>query len=128
MPNTSPAVLLPPAAPNLPARPRLRAQTDVVREKAAFAVSSTIVESQGKNIDSKTWWLVRDNLRGQAYTMKANMLAINKQASNKAECAKAYAKFWKEIDSRESPRHAPPLQRGCSGARTSSPLRRLPRC
>jgi len=74
-------------------------ETDVVREKAAFAVSSTIVESQGKNIDSKTWWLVRDNLRGQAYTMKANMLAINKQASNKAECAKAYAKFWKEIDS-----------------------------
>merc|ERR1719231_1069949 len=54
-------------------------ETDVSREKASFEVSCKIVTSQGPNIDSKTWWLGRDNLRGQAYTMKANMLAINKQ-------------------------------------------------
>jgi hypothetical protein len=77
-------------------------QSDVTREKDAFAVSSKIITSQGPNIDSKTWWLVRDNLRGQAYNMKANMKAINialgpgpKQDAAK----KAYAKFWKEIDS-----------------------------
>merc|ERR1719487_2613502 len=50
---------------------------DVTREKAAFQVSKKIVTSQKKNIDTKTWWLVRDNFRGQAYTMKANMRAIN---------------------------------------------------
>ena len=50
---------------------------DVTREKAALEVSKQIVRAQGPNIDSKTWWLVRDNLRGQAYTMKANMRAIN---------------------------------------------------
>ena len=33
---------------------------------------------QGPNIETKTWWLVRDNFRGQAYNMKANMLALNK--------------------------------------------------
>jgi hypothetical protein len=34
-------------------------ENDVTREKAAFDVSSKIVSSQGPNIDSKTWWLVR---------------------------------------------------------------------
>lgn len=76
-------------------------QADVEREKAAFAVSSKIINAQGPNIDSKTWWLVRDNLRGQAYNMKANMKAINAVLpAGKADAAKkAYAKFWKEIDS-----------------------------
>ena len=73
---------------------------DVTREKAAYEVSAKIVSSQQANIDSKTWWLVRDNLRGQAYNMKANMLAINKVvAPEKAAGAKkAYAKFWNEIN------------------------------
>merc|ERR1712216_952335 len=53
-------------------------ENDVTREKAAFDVSAKIIESQGKNIESKTWWLARDNLRGQAYNMKANMQALNK--------------------------------------------------
>merc|ERR1719326_2346327 len=48
---------------------------DITREKAALEVSKTIVRAQQKNIDTKTWWLVRDNLRGQAYK-----------------------DFWKEID------------------------------
>merc|ERR1719253_2402938 len=52
-------------------------KSDITREKAAFDVSSKIVRAQGPNIESKTWWLVRDNLRGQAYNMKANMLAMN---------------------------------------------------
>merc|ERR1712070_1173064 len=76
-------------------------ESDVVREKAAFEVSSKIIKAQGPNIDSKTWWLVRDNMRGQAYNMKANMLAINKvlPADKKASATKAYKKFWSEIDS-----------------------------
>jgi hypothetical protein len=75
---------------------------DVAREKAAFDVSSKIITSQGGNIDSKTWWLVRDNLRGQAYNMKANMKAINIALGPGAKqdaAVKAYKKFWMEIDS-----------------------------
>jgi len=74
---------------------------DVTREKAAYAISSKIVSEQGPNIDSKTWWLVRDNLRGQAYNMKANMRAITSQLSSaeaKAASTKAYNTFWKKID------------------------------
>jgi len=76
-------------------------EKDVEREKAAYKVSKKIVESQGPNIDSKTWWLVRDNLRGQAYNMKANMLALNAvlEGADKTSATKAYAKFWKEIES-----------------------------
>jgi len=74
---------------------------DVAREKAAFDVSSQISNSQGANIQTKTWWLVRDNLRGQAYNMKANMKAINLAlpADKQEGAKKAYTKFWKEIDS-----------------------------
>jgi len=75
-------------------------EADVTREKAAFDVSAKIVSNQGKNVESKTWWLVRDNLRGQAYNMKANMKAINKvlPAEKKEAADKAYKTFWKEID------------------------------
>jgi len=73
-------------------------EQDVTREKAAFEVSAKIIRSQGPNIESKTWWLTRDNLRGQAYNMKANMLALNKVSKNKAAADKAYAKFWSEVD------------------------------
>jgi hypothetical protein len=75
-------------------------EKDVSREKAGLIVSTKIVRDQGKNIDSKTWWLVRDNFRGQAYNMKANMLAINKvlDPAAKATADKAYKKFWNEVD------------------------------
>jgi hypothetical protein len=73
-------------------------ESDVTREKKAFEVSSKIVSSQKGNIDSKTWWLVRDNLRGQAYNMKANMLALTNVAPDKAASQKAYTKFWNEIN------------------------------
>jgi hypothetical protein len=45
--------------------------------------------------------LVRDNLRGQAYNMKANMIAINDvlPADKKVAAKKAYSKFWSEINS-----------------------------
>jgi hypothetical protein len=74
---------------------------DITREKTAFEVSTKIIRAQQRNIDSKTWWLVRDNMRGQAYNMKANMLAINKvlDEPSKAKADKAYKEFWKEIDS-----------------------------
>ena len=73
---------------------------DVSREKAAYEVSKKIVSSQSANIDSKTWWLVRDNFRGQAYNMKANMLAINNvlPAEKKPAADKAYKKFWSEVN------------------------------
>merc|ERR1719478_1978904 len=75
-------------------------EKDVTREKAAYEVSAKIIRAQQKNIDSKTWWLVRDNFRGQAYNMKANMLAINKVLPpvSKAKADTAYKKFWSEID------------------------------
>merc|ERR1719453_1314860 len=73
-------------------------EADVTREKAAFDVTAKIIESQQANIDSKTWWLARDNLRGQAYNMKANMQAINKVSKDPAASSKAYTKFWSEIN------------------------------
>jgi len=75
-------------------------ESDVTREKKAFEVSKNIVNTQGPNIESKTWWLVRDNLRGQAYNMKANMQAINEvlPADKKKDATKAYKKFWAEVD------------------------------
>merc|ERR1719230_1545432 len=71
---------------------------DVEREKKAFLVSAQIVKAQGPLLESKTWWLVRDNFRGQAYNMKSNMLALNKvqEPTTKAKADKAYAKFVKE--------------------------------
>merc|ERR1712139_512585 len=51
-------------------------------------------------IESKTWWLVRDNFRGQAYNMKANMRAIIKvQSDGGAKAQKAYNTFWNEVNS-----------------------------
>lgn len=77
----------------------LSPQADVTREKAAYDISKKIVQSQGEFINSKTWWLVRDNLRGQAYNMKANMRAMNAVSSSPPASNKAYAAFWKKIDS-----------------------------
>jgi hypothetical protein len=74
-------------------------ENDVTREKADFEKSAKIVRAQGPNIESKTWWLARDNFRGQAYNMKANMKAINKTFDPDTELAatKAYKKFWDEV-------------------------------
>jgi len=72
---------------------------DVTRETAALEVSKKIVRSQLPNIESKTWWLVRDNFRGQAYNMKSNMRAIIKVQSDPAKAQKAYNTFWNEVNS-----------------------------
>jgi len=75
-------------------------QSDVTRETAAYKVSKGIIESQGPNIESKTWWLVRDNLRGQAYNIKANMRAMNAvlDESIKGDAERRYKKFVKKLD------------------------------
>jgi hypothetical protein len=73
---------------------------DVEREKKDFLKSADIIKSQGKLLESKTWWLVRDNFRGQAYNIKSNMLALNKVQDEKTKplAEKAYAKFVKELN------------------------------
>jgi len=68
-------------------------------ETAALEVSKKIVRSQLPNIESKTWCLVRDNFRGQAYNMKSNMRAIIKVQSDPAKAQKAYNTFWNEVNS-----------------------------
>jgi hypothetical protein len=73
---------------------------DVTRERADFETSCKIVTAQLPNIESKTWWLVRDNFRGQAYNMKSNMIAINSvlPEPKKTAATKAYSKFWSEVN------------------------------
>ena len=56
---------------------------DVSREKAAFTESVKRISGLGPKIESKTWWFVRDELRIQAYTMRASMLAMNAVNSDK---------------------------------------------
>jgi hypothetical protein len=74
---------------------------DVVRERKDFLTSVAIVKSQKALLESKTWWLVRDNFRGQAYNMKQNMLVLNKvlEPSDKAKADKAYGTFVKKLSS-----------------------------
>ena len=57
--------------------------TDVAREKASFQESVKRISGLGPKIESKTWWFVRDELRIQAYTMRASMLAMNAVNSDK---------------------------------------------
>jgi hypothetical protein len=71
---------------------------DVSREKASFEESARRVSSLGPQIESKTWWLVRDNLRSQAYNMRGSMIAIQQVSPNKKAAEKAYKKFWTEIE------------------------------
>ena len=73
--------------------------TDVAREKASFQESVKRISGLGPKIESKTWWFVRDELRIQAYTMRASMLAMNAVNSDKKACESAYKTFWKEIES-----------------------------
>merc|ERR1712227_1014771 len=73
---------------------------DVTREIAAFKESSKRVSALQPQIDTKTWWLARDNMRTQAYNMRASMLAINNvlPADKKADAEKKYKKFWSEVE------------------------------
>ena len=75
--------------------------SDVAREKEVFAKTSKLMSSLQGDIDTKTWWKVRDQLRGtNVYSMRSTMLALNNvlPEEKKAGAAKAYTKFWKEVE------------------------------
>ena len=74
---------------------------DVTREKAAFEKQSKLMSDLQGDIDSKTWWKVRDQLRGtNVYSMRSSMLALNNvlPAEKKAGAKKAYTKYWQEVE------------------------------
>ena len=75
--------------------------SDVGRETKAFDKSVKLLSSLQGDIDSKTWWKVRDQLRGTGvYDIRASMLAINGvlPADKKADAAKAYKKVFTEME------------------------------
>ena len=60
-----------------------------------------LLSSLQGDIDTKTWWKVRDQLRGTGvYDLRASMLAINGvlPADKKADAAKAYKKVFVEME------------------------------
>merc|ERR1711972_1071050 len=73
-------------------------EKDVTREKTSFEKQEKIIRSQAENIEKKIWWLARDNLRGEAYTMKDNMKALNYVSKDPKASKKAYEKFWTAIN------------------------------
>merc|ERR1712217_138538 len=73
-------------------------EKDVTREQKSFDTQEKIIRSQGENIEKKIWWLARDNLRGEAYTMKDNMKALNYVSKDPRASKKAYEKFWTAIN------------------------------
>jgi len=73
-------------------------KSDVGREKLAFEESARRISSLQPQIDSKTWWFVRDELRIQAYNMRSSMRALNGVAADKAAAEKAYKKYWVEVE------------------------------
>ena len=76
-------------------------EADVTREKASFEESSKRLLSLQPKIDSKTWWKVRDQLRGtDVYSLRSSMLSINNvlPADKKDSAAKAYKKVFVEME------------------------------
>merc|ERR1712100_184882 len=74
---------------------------DVTREKAVYDKTTKLVAGLQKDIDSKTWWKVRDQLRGtDVYSMRSSMLALNNVLPDdkKAGAKKAYTKYWQEVE------------------------------
>lgn len=79
-----------------PAWPRPCREQKAVYEKTVKLVSGL----QGE-IDSKTWWKVRDQLRGtDVYSLRSSMLSINNvlPADKKDSAAKAYKKVFVEME------------------------------
>jgi hypothetical protein len=75
---------------------------DVTREKAVYDKTTKLVAGLQKDIDSKTWWKVRDQLRGtDVYSLRSSMLAINNAlpAEKQAAAKKAYSKVFVEMES-----------------------------
>ena len=74
---------------------------DVEREKGVFAKTSKLIVGLQGEIDTKTWWKVRDQLRGtDVYSMRSTMLALNSALPDekKPEAAKLYKKFWQQVE------------------------------
>lgn len=74
---------------------------DVAREKVVFEKTTTLLKGLQADIDSKTWWKVRDQLRGtNVYSMRSSMLALNEvlPAEKKPEATKLYKKFWVQVE------------------------------
>ena len=74
---------------------------DVSRETAVFNKGCGLLANLQGEIDSKTWWKVRDQLRGtDVYSLRGSMLAINNvlPEGKKAEAAKAYKKVFAEME------------------------------
>lgn len=74
---------------------------DVEREKGVFAKTSKLIVGLQGEIDTKTWWKVRDQLRGtDVYSMRSTMLALNNALPDekKPEAAKLYKKFWQQVE------------------------------
>uniref|UniRef100_A0A7S0HBH7 Uncharacterized protein n=1 Tax=Phaeocystis antarctica TaxID=33657 RepID=A0A7S0HBH7_9EUKA len=74
---------------------------DVTRETAQFEKGCKLIANLQTNIDSKTWWKVRDQLRGtDVYSLRGSMLAINNvlPEAKKDAAAKAYKKVFAEME------------------------------
>jgi hypothetical protein len=74
-------------------------EKDVTRESKAFLESVRRYESLQPKIDKKEWWFVRDELRIQAYEMRASMLALNKVNSKPDSAQALYEDFWTKVES-----------------------------
>lgn len=76
-------------------------EKDVEREKALFLESASRLAKLQENIDSRTWYAVRNELRNQAYDMRSSMQALNsvKKAQDKVAADKAYKEFWTQVES-----------------------------
>ena len=90
-------------------------KSDVAREKASFQESVKRISGLGPKIESKTWWFVRDELRIQAYTMRASMLAMNAVNSDKKV---------RRVAAAPPPPPPPPSRAPRAAPRRRSPLRR----
>ena len=90
-------------------------KADVAREKASFQESVKRISGLGPKIESKTWWFVRDELRIQAYTMRASMLAMNAVNSDKKV---------RRVAAAPPPPPPPPSRAPRAAPRRRSPLRR----
>ena len=71
-------------------------------EKKVHYKTVALVSTLQGDIDSKTWWRIRDQLRGtDVYSLRSSMLAINGvlPTEKKPDAAKAYKKVFVEMES-----------------------------
>jgi hypothetical protein len=66
---------------------------DLNVEIAKLAEQEKIIRAQAARIETKEWFLARDDLREASYTMKKNMKRINTQCNDQKGAKKAYSAF-----------------------------------